>query len=321
MSKGPFLLQHMLWMKKGLILIAIILVSAPITSANDGDWIDGITFRLAGASGAIKIYFSEGGEIIGTNEPGDVRLDHLEEPEFNMFPIVIELKENLINSWSYRSAFLDWTFNRELNDLPPNEENAEFTTRSSTSQNLRQTSDTRTDLLNKFFNSSEKEFTDANSDWALSADVKYSLLMIGYYWGVFYPAYGGSHRWFKFGIGGGVFSAQIKVDYNLCSAYIVTGFYYANGVKKDIQSGECSGKKKIDTIEAETVGAAAIMNISLWERVTKDSIWRFAGGEVGETIASVDSKKEKFGLKGRSSYFVPSLSFITVTVVSYTSRF
>jgi len=309
----------MLWMKKGLILIAIILVSAPIASANDDDWIDGITFRIENQGGEVKINYSEGGVIMGTREPGGINFDHLETDY--VFPITIELKENLINSWSYRSAFIDWTFNTEFNDLPPNEENAEFTTRSSTSQYLRQTSDTRTDLLNKFFNSSEKEFTDANSNWALSTDIKYSLFMIGYYWGVFYPAFEGSHRWFKLGIGLGVFSAQLELDYNLCSAYIVSENYDEEGNLETLRSGECSGKKKIDSIEAQTVGVAAIANIVFWERVTKDSIWRFGGGTTGETIASVDSKKDKFGLKGRSSYFIPALSFSPILLLSYTSRF
>ena len=109
----------------------------------------------------------------------------------------------------------------------------------------------------------------------------------------------------------------------MCSAYIVADKYDEEGNKETHQSGECSGKKKIDNLEAKGAGAAAILNIVVWERKTKDSIWRVLNFELGQTNLSLDPKieKETFGLKGRSGYFVPSLNILTGTFLSYTSRF
>ncbi len=69
-------------------------------------------------------------------------------------------------------------------------------------------------MEDSFFNSKDKEFISANSNWTLSADLKYSTLIIGYAWGVFIPAYAGTHRWLKTAVGIGAFAAQMKIDYN-----------------------------------------------------------------------------------------------------------
>ena len=143
--------------------------------------------------------------------------------------------------------------------------------------------------------------------------------MIGYYWGVFLPAFE-YHRFLKLGVGLGVFAAQFEVDYNLCSAYSV---YYRDNDR--YQTAECVGKKKIDSIDALGVGAAYVSNITIWERKTKDSIWRLFSLDGGSTYTTIDQDKKKeketFGLKDRTAYFVPRLSIESGTLISYTYLF
>ena len=112
------------------------------------------------------------------------------------FPIAIAFKENLMNAWSYRQAYIDFIFNQKYIDLYPHEsELSEVTIEGSTRTSYRrQLGLIRSELINTFFNTSEKDFINANSNWALSADAQLNTLLLGYNWGVFYPAYNGSHR-------------------------------------------------------------------------------------------------------------------------------
>ena len=297
----------------------IILVSIPKVYGYDDDWIDGITFKLTINESKVEFRYrlTEGSkkrQVLGSSG-GKYQPAHLSRTTYG-FPIAIELKENLMNSWSYRQAYFDWTFNTEYNDMYPNSSAAEIIEGSSNQDTrtvyLRQPEQTRTALLNSFFNSSDKDFTNANPNWALSADLKYSTLIIGYSLGVFYPAYNGSHRWMKVGIGISVFAAQMKVDYNLCSRY---------EIEVSEGSGGCVGKHKIDQLETQVVGPALNINITFWERKTKDSIWRIGTGDLGYTILTEDREKSAFSLEKHDNYLIPNIEFSSNSIISYTSRF
>ena len=169
-------------MKQVFLLFTVILGLIPSVYADD-EWIDGITFRLGESSIDLDIdYNSEGTtyDMVGTIG-GDNRPRHLMGGSAT-FPIVIEFKENLMNSWAYGQFFIDWTINSEKKDLYPNSERERSDTEtvrvSTTKKYLRQSETVRTALQNSFFNSSEKDFTSANSNWALSADVNINALML-----------------------------------------------------------------------------------------------------------------------------------------------
>ena len=249
-------------MKQVFLLFIVIIGLIPSVYADD-EWIDGITYRLGVSSVDLDIdYKSEGKkyDMVGTSG-GDNRPVHLMGGSIT-FPIVIEFKEQLMNSWSYRQPFIDWTFNSERKDLYPNSESDTETVRVSTTKKyLRQSEKVRTALQNSFFNSSEKDFTSANSNWALSADVNINALMIGYSWGIFYPAFNGSHRWWKLGVGLGAFAAQLKIDYNLCSRYQITVEIDSYGKEKTFKSGTCIDKFKIDELETQGSGAVGILSL------------------------------------------------------------
>ena len=337
MTKGPIQPTQRVFVKQSIVLFTFILALVPNVNADDDDWIDGITYRYKSQGTTIDINYNrpfhndedESLSIVG-NSGGVTDLpEHLQgDPiESAAFPVTLEFKEKLMTSWSFRSAYLDWTFNENYENLIPNSSSAEIINASDTSdslvQYLRQPAKTRKILTDNFFNSSDKEFTDANPNWALSADVKYSTIMIGYFVGVFYPAYNGTHRWFKLGLGIGVFAAQLQIDYNLCSAYILTSSKDDDGEVSDKKQARCADKKNIDRLNTNGVGYAQIGSITLWERKTNDSIWRLMGFEQGATNLSLDENSEKgaFGLENHDSYFVPSLKLQSLTVVSYTSLF
>ena len=337
MNQGPFQRAQRAFVKQILVLFVIILVSIPKVYGDDDDWIDGITYRYKSQATTIDIDYNrpfhndedDSLSIVG-NSGGVTDLpEHLQgDPiESAAFPVTLEFKEKLMTSWSFRSAYLDWTFNEKYEDLLPNSSSGELINASETSdslvQYLRQPAKTRKILTDNFFNSSDKEFTDANPNWALSADVKYSTIMIGYFIGVFYPAYNGTHRWFKLGLGIGVFAAQLQIDYNLCSAYILTSSKDADGRASDKKQARCADKKNIDRLNTNGVGSAQISSLTLWERKTNDSIWRLISFEQGTTNLNLDKNSEKgaFGLEKHDSYFVPSLRLQSLTVVSYTSLF
>jgi len=136
--------------------------------------------------------------------------------------------------------------------------------------------------------------------------------MIGYSWGIFYPAYNDTHRWMKIGIGIGAFIAKMEIDYNLCSRY---------EIEVSEGSGECVGKHKIDQLETQVVGSALNVNITFWERKTKDSIWRIGSADLGYTTLSKDREKSAFSLEKHDKYLIPNIELSSSTIISYTSRF
>ena len=62
----------------------------------------------------------------------------------------------------------------------------------------------------------------------------------------------------------------------------------------DGHGGECVGKTEIDSASSKGVGVAGITHVTLWERVTKDSIWKIGSGEFGENLTdTADALKLK----------------------------
>ena len=304
MTKGSIQPTQRAFVKQLIVLFTIILALVPKVYADDDDWIDGITIRYKQNFTSVVFKYKD------PNGDKEYTIMSTGPKVQSAVPITIEFKESLITSWLFRSAYIDWAFNVEFDDLIPRGESINV---SDTHKYIKPGVVRRSLLIDSFFNSSDKEFTDANSNWALSADVKFSTLMIGYMFGFFYPANNG-HRWFKLAYGVGIFANHIKAAYNLCSEY---------RIRYSSPQGECINKYNIDTLDANQVGYTYFASGYLWERKSKESIWRFFGLEFSVPSLNLDENSEKsaFGLKNHDTYFIPNLSIQYIDFFSYTYRF
>ena len=107
------------------------------------------------------------------------------------------------------------------------------------------------------------------------------------------------------------FYTDISYKLNLCSQYKVTP--NEDGTK---HGGECVGKKEIDSASASGVGLSIVFEITLFERVTDDSVWKIFSVSQGETQTQVSGLK----LKNHKNLDVGLLSGST-EFISYTYRF
>ena len=157
-----------------LSLCGLILTALPV-QAEEGKWIDGIRFRYVTNSpddckaptpvscsknpigiympwkieDRISPYFSD-----APRNAAAIAVKNIEKP---LFLFALELPETLMTSWLFRGALLEFEFPTELKDLRPSRDDSY-----------------KTSLYNDFFNASDKAFADANSNWALSADINTS---------------------------------------------------------------------------------------------------------------------------------------------------
>ena len=225
----------------------------------------------------------------------------------SQFPIAIALPEILMNSWSFRGAFLEYQNRTELKDLAPQ---ASDNVIHSDTTNWRQKPDERTYIYNNLFTASDKTFADANSNWALSADTVSSRFLFGYNWGVFIPV-GEYNRFFKFGLGPAIYYLNFSMKLNLCSEYKITP---SSGESYGGHSRDCIGKREIDSASIDKVILATSVVVSLWERFTKDSVWRILSWSSGDANFNVKLKNNSMDL------VIKSRTAIT-EIISYTYRF
>ena len=305
---------------KSLLLPLLLLLTALPVQAEEQSWyeIDGIRFRpvLAQSHNPIVIYMPWKIEKrispFFSNPPLDADIARHEETG-TLFPFALELPETLMlmTSWSFGGALFEFEFPTEVKDmgrgLAKDRGDGEV-------DYLRQEGSDRTSLYNDFFNASDKTFADANSNWALSADVTTSRIFLGYTWGVFIPI-GKNHRFFKFGAGLGVYYINLSLKLNLCSQLILTG---TEGGR--LQT-ECVGKTEIDSYSGTKLGIASSAHTTIWEIMTKDSIWRFFKVSEGVALGSNDKGYISVKLKNHSKSLALWMSSMTSELVSYTYRF
>ena len=129
--------------------------------------------------------------------------------------------------------------------------------------------------------------------------------------GFFIPI-GKNHRFFKFGAGLGVYYIDLSLKVNLCSQYAM-----------DLvgTNDECLGKTEIDSYSGIKSGVASASHMTVWERRTKDSIWRFLQVSEGVALGSNDKGYIRVKLKNHSKNLALWMSSATIEVVSYTYRF
>ena len=286
-----------------LVIIISILLSIPSVYAEDDKWIDGIRFRYGQEWYETYISIPLAGkdtDIIKTENTIS------KFTPISQFPIAITLPEILMNSWSFRGAFLEYQNRTELKDLAPQ---ASDNVIHSDTTNWRQKSDERTYIYNNLFTASDKTFADANSNWALSADTVSSRFLFGYNWGVFIPV-GENNRFLKFGLGPAIYSLNFSMKLNLCSEYKIT----PSPGKSDGHSSECVGKREIDSSSIDKVAFTTSVVVTLWERFTKDSVWRILSWSSGDANFNVKLKNNSMDL------VIKSRTAIT-EIISYTYRF
>ena len=164
-------------------------------------------------------------------------------------------------------------------------------------------------IYNNLFTASDKTFADANPNWALSADTVSSRFLFGYNWGVFIPV-GENNRFLKLGVGPAIYSLNFSMKLNLCSEYKIT----PSPGKSDGHSSECVGKREIDSASIDKVILATSVVVSLWERFTKDSVWRIMSWSIGDADFNVKLNNNNIDL---------GIKFHTAIIeyISYTYRF
>ena len=177
---------------------------------------------------------------------------------------------------------------------------------------LRQTDVIRDILYKDYFDASAKTFADANPKWALSADTKNSNAMFGYVFGVFYPAWD-YHRFFKIGFGYGISYVDFSATLNLCSQYSVSEGSEEDGTN---YIDNCVGKREWVSTSYQGYAGVIVGSFTLWERRTKDTIWRFLDWKVG--LASAGNKLK---IKNVDKKFGIYLTGAIRETISFTYRF
>ena len=299
-----------------LSLCCLILTALPI-QAEEKSWyeIDGIRFRPVNDSKLDMVVYmpwkiEDRNPLYFSNPPKTGAISSnmtsttygFEKP--TLFPFALELPETLMTSWSFRGGQFDFEFPTKQ-DL--------WVDAFIESDSFRLNSSYKTSLYNNFFNASDKAFADANSDWEMIiTDVTSSRIFLGYTWGVFIPI-GKNHRWFKLGAGLGVYYIDLSFKLNLCSQLRFHQVSYL-----EIQR-ECVGKKEIDSYSGNKFGVSSLYNITLWERRTKDSIWRFGSMSGGVALGSDDKGYIRVKLKNHNNLEYEITSG-TEIFISYTYR-
>ena len=312
-------------MKNVIIIFAVMMKLVPTVYDEEKSWyeIDGIKFRYGHLQNLTLIYLPWEGKPsflqLGTKSNIIQRRDdfsHLKD--ITLFPIAITLPEKLMNSWSFRGGFIEWHYSNEQ-DLPPYPDDDKQIIQSDTT-NWRQNSSLRTSLYNNFFNASDKTFADANSNWALSADVTSSRVFLGYYWGVFIPAFE-YHRFAKMGLGLGAFYGDLSYKLNLCSQYKVTPSLEDDGkVALNGHGGECVGKTEIDSASYKWGGVAFVAHVAIWEGVSKDTILKFFVMDYANDLGSLQTSGS-LKLKNHSKNLEVEIQINSFELLSYTYRF
>ena len=85
-------------------------------------------------------------------------------------------------------------------------------------------------------------------------------------------------------------------------------------------TGECVGKTEIDSYSGKKLGIASTSSMTLWERRTKDSIWRFGSSTGGLALGSNDKGYIRVKPKNHRSLAL-WMSSSTTEYISYTYRF
>ena len=296
-------------MKIKIISIFLLLNSINLFAQTDekkkSKIIDGIKLRATQITSMARFWTGSNTEIISSSHS---KINHLRSGDF-LFPVNITFPETLMNSYSFRGAFIEIAQKLKKNDLAPiGEEN---------SINFRQDEQSRNYLVNNFFNEEEKEYVLGKNNWALSADYDLTQTMLGYYWGIFLPL-GEKHRFFKAGLGLTVEYVTLQSQLYICDEYEYKISDSSEQSEPGVGSGNCNGKKYIDTGNYDSFSWSPVVHFNLWQRKSKNSVWSILSIT---TSAGGDYRKDLTFKNRRSNNIYFSSQSGATEYVSYTYRF
>ena len=194
---------------------------------------------------------------------------------------------------------------------------------SRTTIHLRQKSGIRDYLkgnfLPKYFSASHISTLPEN--WAITHDLKRSALAFGYMLGFFIPL-GEMHRFLKVGLGFGLGLMDNNIKIKFCDSYDV-----AVKTEKDSQDeeklaksheGKCNNPNNLESVAYKEAFISAGVTFTLWERISKDSIWTFMSIDIAQINSLYKDDKLKT-LDGKYGRFTTGLG--GQDIITYTYRF
>ena len=269
---------------KSLLLPLLLLLTVLPVQAEEKSWyeIDGIKFRT-GLQWS-SMYFRSPSRSESDDE-GYLFREQSGEGLTNLFPVSIVFPESLINSFSFRGAYLFYHKPVGAKDLIPGHHGDP----QNTGNYRRQNSDDREWLINNFFNSEDKEFIDGKSKWALSGEWAMEQLALGYYFGLFIPI-GKYHRFLKIGLGFSAVLTKAELTVFLCEEF--------EKISRDYQ---CNGKKEIDSASKTTIVTSPLLHLTVWERYSESSIFQIFSysGNNSSSPLNLEYKKHSGSLNER----------------------
>ena len=244
------------------------------------------------------------------------------------FPIAVIFPETLMSSWLFRQAYFDFTDTPQTKDIPPvpdvemyqlldlalksNSDLIYLTQKSAIRDYLKE------NFLTKYLSSSQISTLPTN--WAISNNIKRRVAAFGYMWGFFVPI-GEMHRFLKFGIGLGIGILDNKININLCDSYTLSIKYKMVDEEKQLEDtleGKCNNSYNLESVSYTDTVLSIGTNITLWERVSKDSIWSIFAMDLA-TITSLYRDDKLKTVDGKYANFNTTIT--ATDILSYTYRF
>ena len=244
------------------------------------------------------------------------------------FPIAVIFPETLMSSWLFRQAYFDFADTPQTKDIPPvpdvemyqlldlalksNSDLIYLTQKSYTRHYLKE------NFLTKYLSSSQISTLPTN--WAISNNIKRRAAAFGYMWGFFVPI-GEMHRFLKFGIGLGIGILENNININLCDSYTLSIKYKMVDEGKqlaDTLEGKCNNSYNLESVSYTDTVLSIGTNITLWERVSKDSIWSIFAMDFATIISLYRDDKLKT-VDGKYANFNTTIT--ATDILSYTYRF
>ena len=244
------------------------------------------------------------------------------------FPIAVIFPETLMSSWLFRQAYFDFADTPQTKDIPPvpdvemyqlldlalksNSDLIYLTQKSAIRDYLKE------NFLTKYLSSSQISTLPTN--WAISNNIKRRAAAFGYMWGFFVPI-GEMHRFLKFGIGLGIGILDNKININLCDSYTLSIKYKMVDEEKQLEDtleGKCNNSYNLESVSYTDTVLSIGTHITLWERVSKDSIWSIFAMDFA-TIISLYRDDELKTVDGKYANFNTTLT--STEILSYTYRF
>ena len=137
-------------------------------------------------------------------------------------------------------------------------------------------------------------------------------------WGFFIPL-GEMHRFLKVGLGFGLGLMDNNIKIKFCDSYDV-----AVKTEKDSQDkeklansheGKCNNPNNLESVAYKEVVISAGGTLTLWERISKDSIWTFFSLDIAQinSLYKDDKLKTRDGKYGRFTTGLGGQDIITYT--------